>query len=44
MNGAGPAHGMEASEGNRKSGGEGRVCVWGWAACLLLRVEQHCAA
>ena len=29
MNRAGPAHGKEASEDSRVSGGEGRLCGWG---------------
>ena len=30
MDRAGPAHGKDASEGGRVSGGDGRLC--GWAA------------
>ena len=29
MDGAGPAHGKDASEGGRVSAGEGRLCGWG---------------
>ena len=29
VDGAGPAHGKEASGGNRVSGEEGRLCGWG---------------
>ena len=44
VNRAGPAHGKEASEGGRVSGGEGRLCGWGWVPWLLLRAERHRAA
>ena len=38
VDGAGPTHGKDASEGGRVSGEEGRLCSWGGrAAWLLLR-------
>ena len=41
MDGTGPVHGKEASEGGKVSGGEGRLCGLGGALWLLLWPEQH---
>ena len=44
VNGAGPAHGKEASEGGRVSGGEGSLCGWGVGSMAVAQGERPCAA